>query len=200
MKLFFLLLFSVFTLNAFSQAEWEHKFVSGINPQYPSSDLWKGVSSTAKPISVAVPLGMFAVALIEKNKTHQSNALEALGSLAIAAGTTEVLKQLVKRQRPYQVYNDIYPDGVEDSYSFPSGHTSVAFSTATSIAITSKKWYVTVPAFVWATSVGYARIYQGQHYPSDVFVGALIGSGSAFLSHWVNEKFFLRKKKIGTGL
>lgn len=192
MKLHKLLTFLLLlhTSAVFSQAEWEHKFVAGINPQYPSSDAWKTISSTAKPLSVALPAGMLAIALIEKNKTLQSNALEAFGSLAIAAGTTELLKKIVKRPRPYYTYNDIYVNDTDDSYSFPSGHVSVAFATATSLSITAKKWYVTVPAFVWATSVGYSRMYLGQHYPSDVFMGALIGSGSAVLSHWLNRKFF----------
>jgi membrane-associated phospholipid phosphatase len=194
-KIFILFSLSLLTTTAFSQAEWEHKFVSNINPQHPSSDVWKTFSSTAKPISVALPVGMLAVGLIEKNKTLQSNSLEALGSLVIAAGTTEVLKKIVKRPRPYFTYNDIYANDVEDSYSFPSGHVSVAFSTAVSISLTAKKWYITVPALAWATGVGYSRMYLGQHYPSDVFVGALVGSGSAFLSHWITRKFFFTKKK-----
>jgi membrane-associated phospholipid phosphatase len=195
MRLLTILLFLSLSTACFSQAEWEHKVVSNINPQHPSSDVWKIFSSTAKPISVALPAGMLAVALIEKNKTLESKSLEALGSLVIAAGTTELLKQIVKRPRPYFTYNDIYVNDIDDSYSFPSGHVSVAFSTAVSVSLTAKKWYVTVPALAWATGVGYSRMYLGQHYPSDVFMAALIGSGSAFLSHWMNKKLF-RKRTI----
>jgi membrane-associated phospholipid phosphatase len=190
MKLLPILLLLSLSTTCFSQAGWEHKFVSNINPQHPSSDVWKTFSSTAKPISVALPAGMLAVALIEKNKTLQSKSLEALGSLVIAAGATEVLKQLVKRPRPYFTYNDIYVNDIDDSYSFPSGHVSVAFSTAVSLSLTAKRWYVTVPALMWATGVGYSRMYLGQHYPSDVLMGALLGSGSAFVSHWIGGKIF----------
>ncbi|NCI49588.1 phosphatase PAP2 family protein [Sediminibacterium roseum] len=184
-QLLIVFLFATVSVNA--QSTWEVNVVRGINPQHPSSDVWKTFSSTAKPISVAVPVGMFAVALIEKNKTLQSHALEALGSLAIAAGTTEVLKQIVKRPRPYQSYTEIYVNDVENSYAFPSGHVSVAFSTAVSVSLTAKKWYITVPALAWASCVGYSRIYLGQHYPSDVLIAALIGSGSAYVAHWVNK-------------
>ena len=78
----------------------------------------------------------------------------------------------------------------------PSGHTSTAFATATSLSLAYPKWYVVAPSFIWAGTIGYSRMHLGVHYPSDVVVGALVGSGSAFLCYkanqWINKK---RKKK-----
>jgi undecaprenyl-diphosphatase len=108
--------------------------------------------------------------------------------------TTTLLKNVVKRDRPYNTYTGIYPDQLETDYAFPSGHTSTAFATATSLALTTKKWYVTVPAFAWSAGVGYSRIYMGQHYPSDVIMGALVGSGSALICHWASKQLSKRKK------
>lgn len=194
LQLLFLLL--AFAGGTFAQADWEYRMLRGINPQYPSSDVWKTFSSTAKPLAAGIPLGMLAVGLIEKNKPLQHNALEAIGSLAISAGTTELLKRTVKRERPYLAHSDIYPGEIDNSYSFPSGHVSVAFSTAVSVSLTAKKWYITVPALTWATGVAYARMYQGQHYPSDVLVGALVGGGSAWLSHWLRKKIEQKSHKL----
>ncbi len=118
-----------------------------------------------------------------------------VAGLAISTVTTEAMKVIVKRQRPAQAYSDIYPDEFDNSYSFPSGHVSIAFSTATSLMLTTKKWYITVPAFAWATGVGYSRMYLGQHYPSDVLAGAVVGAAGAYASHWLNKNFFFRKKK-----
>jgi len=54
----------------------------------------------------------------------------------------------------------------------------LAFATATTLSIPYKKWYVTVPAYVWASSVGYSGRYLGRHFPSDVLAGAAEGIGS----------------------
>ncbi|MGB8358080.1 MAG: phosphatase PAP2 family protein, partial [Bacteroidales bacterium] len=50
------------------------------------------------------------------------------------------------------------------------------------------KWYVIVPSYAYAGTVAYSRMHLGVHYPSDVLAGALIGSGCAVLSHYVNKK------------
>jgi undecaprenyl-diphosphatase len=33
-------------------------------------------------------------------------------------------------------------------------------------------------------------MYEGKHYPSDVLAGAVLGAGSALLSHWLSKKLF----------
>jgi membrane-associated phospholipid phosphatase len=194
-----LIFFLCLILNGFTQANWEYEFVKNVNPENPNSGIWKTFSASAKPIAVAVPLGLFAGYLITHDKSLGKDALETGMSVAISSIVTQSLKMLVERPRPYETHSDIYPDEIDNGYSFPSAHTSLAFSTATSIMLISKKWYYTVPAFAWATGVGYSRMYLGQHYPSDVFVGALVGAGGALASHWLTKKIFSGKnKKVAT--
>jgi membrane-associated phospholipid phosphatase len=182
------------SLTGFAQSA-ELGFLKDINPRYPVNAYYKALSSTAKPLSIAVPFGLLAVSLIKDDKKLETDAYEMAAGLAFTAVATEALKVLVKRDRPYVKYNDIYPDFIDDGNSFPSGHTSLAFSTATSVFLLYKKWYYTVPVFVWASGVAYSRIYLGQHYPSDVLAGAIVGAGGAYASHWLNKKFFSGKKK-----
>ncbi len=179
----------------FSQGQWEVDMVRNINPNPPSSNFWKNISASAGPISVGIPAGMLLISIINHDKKLQKQSFEVLGSLAISTVTTQLLKRIVNRPRPYESYSDIYPDVYESGKSFPSGHTTAAFSTAASLTLTTKKWYIAVPAFAWATSVGYSRMYLGQHYPSDVLMGAAVGTASAFASQWLMKKITLKKKE-----
>ena len=190
-----ILFFLTMATSVFSQGSDELRFLREVNPRYPTNTYYKALSATAKPVAIAIPFCMLAVSIINDNKKGEMNAYETAAGIVIAAAGTEALKILVKRPRPYVTYTDIYPDVIDDGNAFPSGHTSVAFAAATSLTLISKKWYVAVPAFAWASGVGYSRIYLGQHYPSDVAAGAIVGAAGAFASHWLNKKFFSGKRK-----
>jgi len=187
-------------VEGFSQSKAEVDLLTSINPRYPKNIYFKAVSSTAKPISIAIPFGMLAVALINDNKKEEYNAYETAAGIAISTVATEAFKLAIHRPRPYIEHGNVYPDFIDDGNAFPSGHTSVAFSAATSLTLIYKKWYVAVPAYTWASAVGYSRLYLGQHYPSDVFAGAVVGAAGAYASHWLNKKIFSRKKKKITGI
>ncbi len=75
-----------------------------------------------------------------------------------------LLKYSVERERP---------DG-SDSLSFPSGHTSTAFSLA-AVADHHYGWKVGLPAYVLASGIGLSRIESNRHHLSDVLAGATLG-------------------------
>ena len=181
-----------------AQGSWDYTTLKAINPMYPDNSMLTALSSTTYPICIGVPASVLVVSLINKNKKGQQVAYELLGGLIVTAATTGVLKKLVNRPRPYETYNDIYPNYRETGNSFPSGHTALAFSTATSLLLTTEKWYFAAPAYVWAIGVGYSRIYLGQHYPSDVIAGAVTGAAGAYLTHIINRKWLhpVRKKPV----
>ena len=189
-KGYLLLIVTALSCNSFAQ-NWDINLLKNINPQNPNSSVWKAATSSAYPISIGIPVGMWVVSKINNDKNTELKSYEIAGSVIIAAVMTEGLKVVVNRQRPYIKYPlDIHPyDNSEQGKSFPSAHTSLAFATATSLSLECKKWYIVVPAYAWAAGVGYSRLYQGEHYPSDVMAGAAVGAGSAFLCHWLNKKF-----------
>ena len=189
-----ILLFLLVANNMQAQSRGELNTLRRINPDNPNSAVWTNLSSTSKYISVGVPVGYFVAGLIHDNKYLKQKALYTAATILFNTATTTLLKNVVKRDRPYNTYTGIFPDKLETDYAFPSGHTSSAFATATSLALTTKKWYVTVPALAWSAGVGYSRIYLGQHYPSDVIMGALVGSGSAIICHWASKQLIKRKK------
>lgn len=177
-----------------AQSSSEVNTLRRINPDNPNSTVWTSLSSTSKYISVGVPVGYFVAGLIHDNKQLKQKAAYTAAAILLNTATTTLLKNVVKRERPYNTFRGIFPDKIESDFAFPSGHTSSAFATATSLAITTKKWYIAVPALAWSTGVGYSRIYLGQHYPSDVIMGALVGSSSALICHWASKQLAKRKK------
>jgi len=154
----------------------------------------KTLSKINSPICLAVPAGLFITGLIEKDRTLKENALFITESIVISSLATWTMKNVVKRDRP-AVHDPSFIAVInEDSYSFPSGHTSEAFSMATSLSIKYRKWYVVAPAFAYAGLTGYSRLYLGVHYPTDVLAGALTGSGSAWLTWKLNQWLHGKKK------
>jgi membrane-associated phospholipid phosphatase len=129
--------------------------------------------------NVGVPAGLLAGGIITNDKAMRQNALYVAGSTAISAGLTEIIKHLVKRPRPFLQNVHITPIYRPGNYSFPSGHSSSSFATATALSIAYPKWYVILPAYLWAGSTAYSRMYLGVHYPTDVAVGAGLGAASA---------------------
>ncbi len=169
--------------------------LKGINPNNPNSGYWKAMSGSAYFVSAAVPTFLLTEGIIKNNPLLRQKARNVLGSILIELAISESMKSGFKRKRPAETYPGIiFPYRNVYGRSFPSGHTSLVFATAASLSIQYKKWYVTVPAYLWATSVGYSRMYLGVHYPSDVVTGAAVGIGSAYVSQWLNKKLFPPKK------
>ena len=157
----------------------------------------KGITNSLAPVSIGTPIIMYSVGLIMKDSTVKKKAI-FIGEAFLASGfITFALKKTVNRERPFVTYPDIEQVTTATGPSFPSGHASLAFATATSLSMAYPKWYIIASSFAWASAVSYSRMVLGVHYPSDVLAGAIIGSGSAYLSYklnkWVNKK---QRKKI----
>lgn len=80
-----------------------------------------------------------------------------------------------------------------ETESFPSGHTSAAFSIATFLALywSNKKWNF-IFAFL-ALTIGYGRIYMSQHFITDVYVGMIIGVVVTTLVYYLYPEDWLEK-------
>ena len=156
-------------------------------------EFYQHISNTTNYISMLVPVSVLATGLVRNDKITINKGLFLAESLAASSLITAGLKYTFKRHRPFADHPFIVPASDGGSPSFPSGHTSEAFSTATSLTMAYPKWYVAVPAYAWAATVGYSRMYLGVHYPSDVLAGAIVGAGSAWLM-WKANKWLVRKK------
>ena len=160
-----------------------------------SDKFFRFMSNSDAFIVMGIPAVMGTSGLIKHDDQLFRNACVVLGATAVNSGITLAMKYAINRERPFVTYTDITKKSKGGSPSFPSGHTSSAFATATSLSLAYPKWYIIVSSYSWAGTVAYSRMHLGVHYPSDVLTGALVGAGSAWLTYEVNKKLNNNSKK-----
>jgi membrane-associated phospholipid phosphatase len=167
------------------------RILEAVNPRHPNSGYWIQTSASAYWVPAVASLGTLACGLIENDKATRVKAFQLFVSVGGSIIISETIKPIVNRTRPANAHpTEIFTNSPTNGPSFPSGHATLAFSTASMLAIQYRKWYLTVPAYLWAASVGYSRMYLGKHYPSDVLAGALIGTASSYVTRWLTKRLF----------
>ena len=99
-------------------------------------------------------------------------------AILIAESISGALKELFERDRPAVADPD--PETLVElpaTFSFPSGHATVSFACATTLALAVPR--LAVPLYALAVLISFSRVYVGVHYPLDVLAGALLGVGIA---------------------
>lgn len=193
-KNIFIIFVLFFTIQFYSQ-NLDYKVLKTVNQtDMPCWDkTMKGVSFSVYPAMPVSVIGIWTQGYINKDEVMMRNGYKSAISIAFAVGVATGLKYAVNRTRPFAEYpNDIVKRDNAGPYSFPSGHTTAAFATATAVSLSYKKWYVTVPAYAYASLVGYSRMRLGMHYGTDVLGGMVIGIGSGLLT-WHLDKAFNKK-------
>lgn len=108
-----------------------------------------------------------------------------------------MLKPLIHRTRPYEAYSDVLQliGTKETDYSFPSGHTGIAFVWAYGLYISCNKKKWGIAAIVLAILMGISRMYLGFHYPSDVLAAVVLGIVCAIMGYAICKKYIYPKMK-----
>jgi len=103
-----------------------------------------------------------------------------------------IIKNLVQRLRPcHEPALDglvhLFKGECGGQFSFVSSHATNSFDVALlSLLFIRKRWF-TISIILWATVIGYSRIYLGVHYPADVICGSILGS----LVGWFNYRLYI---------
>jgi membrane-associated phospholipid phosphatase len=101
-----------------------------------------------------------------------SVALAGSVAIIINMGMVNLLKKSFGRSRPEEEDSDEFRNG---GNSMPSGHTAVAFCTASVIATEYNSTLVSILSYGTASAVGFSRLYRNKHWTSDVAAGAVLG-------------------------
>jgi membrane-associated phospholipid phosphatase len=151
--------------------------------EHPQWDKTMKITSTSiYPAMVIAPSSLLLTGYINEDKLMMRNGIKTGVAIGLNVLLTSGLKYAINRPRPFVQYpNDIIKRTDAGKYSFPSGHTSTAFATATALTLSTKKWYVAVPSYAYACAVGYSRMRLGVHFPSDVLGGMIVGIGTSLL-------------------
>lgn len=126
------------------------------------------IVQTGNAVTYAIPLSTVSMAMFLKDYQGLKQELLANGLVQAA---TEGLKLAVNERRP----------NGNCCSSFPSRHTSLAFTGASFVQYRYGFQY-SIPFYVGSAYVGYSRIKTQAHYWQDVVFGAALGIGGAYLS------------------
>lgn len=150
--------------------------------------------------------GLNAADIKGKHNFRDITVIYAMSQL-IAAGFVVPLKHLVREERP---------DG-SNTQSFPSGHTTTAFSSAQFMFREYKdtNFWLSISGYSFAAFTGLYRTLNDKHWVGDVVAGAGFGILSTELAYWMYPKIntifsnknkstmimpFYQNKGLGIGL
>jgi len=144
----------------------------------------------------------YVVARITHHRRTANAVLRISAGYAVSNVIVGVLKPVVGRHRPDST-NDAWrfkPFSTEGEWhSFPSSHAVHAFSIAAGAAIATRRSWVAALGYSAATVVAWSRVYDDQHWTSDVTTAGVIGmSAVATTMGWLDRRW-PEKREPGTG-
>ena len=187
------LLLGAFTLGTVLVAPIDMQIANRLQDPGTQENRFLGRSATgfrllADPGSFVTAAGIYVVGRIDGQRRVQALGLHSLESILLADVLGGGIKLVAGRQRPFVDVKNPYSfqlwRGFQgDRYrSFPSGHTITAFAFASTVTRETQFWsphvgfYVGTVFYGGAALVGLSRIYNNQHWASDVVAGAAIGT------------------------
>lgn len=179
--------------------EWELQFLNWIqmlhNPVLDAVLVFFTTIGNAGAVWILLGVGLLIIP-----KTRKSGAVVLLAVLIDTILCNGILKHLFARIRPCDVNTAVSLLITRPAdYSFPSGHTAVAFAAVTACGLVGERrlWILTLmPACV----IAFSRMYLYVHYPTDILGGAVVGVISGILAWLIGRRFFLpTDQKHGKG-
>ncbi len=181
--------FLILALALGSLGDWDSTLVRWVQERrQPWLDpVMNGVTRAGNAVTV---MGGLLIVAVGHHPGGVPMARVGLAALVGANLSVETLKLVTHRTRPDG-------RGSRGNSSFPSSHAANAFAIA---CIVANRWRR--PRLLWwlmAALVGFSRIYLNRHYPSDVLVGALLGTVIAMVAlrngEWLQQHWPGRRRR-----
>jgi len=170
----------------------EIKSIARHNQNNFTSSVARGVEPVGNIYGLFVFPAIYVTGLAIKNQHFKSIGLRGSKAMVISSVICFAGKNLIRRQRPDAAatpFNFAAPFSKSKYSSFPSAHSSIAFTLATALAMEfpDQKWVGPV-AYSIASLTAISRVYNNRHWTSDVLVGAALG-------HFVTKAVYNREQK-----
>ena len=165
-------------------------------------------------ITMQIAPTLLALSQLPRIRTRWRNLLTLAAMYSEAAmltlGATQITKILANRPRPF-LYNDSAPmtAKTESPYkSFFSGHTSTSFCSAVFISTVFADLYPRSPwrfvvigtSLSIASVTGMMRYFAGKHFPSDILVGAAVGSLFGYVVPYLHRKRVWHENEVDVAI
>lgn len=159
--------------------------INGLNTPFLDTLMWQA-SGKIFWLPLYILLAEFVYIRLGLKKALMCFVLIALLILFVDQVCASLLRPAIGRLRPLSPLNPIsellylLETAKGGAYGFPSCHAANTFALATFLSFIIKKRWFCLSMMAWATLVSVSRVYLGYHYPTDIIVGASIGTLSAF--------------------
>jgi membrane-associated phospholipid phosphatase len=187
------LLIGAFTVGTLAVAPLDLRVAKRLQDPGTQENQFLGKAATgfrvlAVPGSLIAGVGLYTLGRADGQRRLQALGLHSVESILIATALGGAIKFVAGRARPHLDIDNpadfqLFRGLTNDSYrSFPSGHTINAFAFASTVTRETQfwwphsVWYVGTVMYSGATLMGLSRIYNNQHWASDVMGGAAIGT------------------------
>jgi len=138
--------------------------------------------TNANRLALATVGGLAASGLVLRNRALTRTSVQTLEAIVFTDLINGLVKSVLNRDRPFVgdepepfAYDPGAFSGEHTKLAMPSGHAARVFAIASVLSEQAGRWYVSVPLYAGATSVGLERVRSGDHWLTDVLVGSAIG-------------------------
>ncbi|MCM3124301.1 phosphatase PAP2 family protein [Mesobacillus sp. AQ2] len=160
----------------------DQRIFRGINRHYQNKFLNAFFRTITHAGGARFTISSILLLVLFLNGPIRQAAFASAAALALSHLPVHFIKKWYPRKRPYIILeNAFFPSNPLQDHSFPSGHTTAIFSLVLPFILFMP--VLSAALVPLACMVALSRVYLGLHYPTDILVGALLGTTAGILSY-----------------